>query len=325
MAATGNDRKPGWRTTIPKQIIAFERLGLGAMTHPETVSWIARVVLFEYMRTMVRGGLRKLQDKCSPLYRALHDLGCKTLPLVRSDFPALVIRDVISEHARSERTVYVENWALLCEAAKQYAEANELVNALSVWAGARHMMVDWFLDAVLMNLLTWRRDSEAEKDLHWFYPGSMAVGDNHRAGIDAQRLHGRGTIESAIPVPVVRPYNPSMQTRKEHQQEVESALGCYYDKQEEYFAANGFEKTTPKRARTIRNQPWLHFEWFILYQMREWPGSKIADEYTVRGDRALSESGIHRALGDLAVLLGVPLRPQVTATERRLKKKKLNS
>src|SRR5713226_4689207 len=110
-----------------------------------------------------------------------------------------------------------------------------------------------------MNLCGWRNGPRAEQELSWVYPGSLLIQQTTRAGIDMGRLHGWGTLDRAIPVPTVKPYNPSTQTRKEHQSDVEAELISYYAKQEELFCQAGFERTAQKRARTGKN-PWLHFE-----------------------------------------------------------------
>jgi len=300
----------------------LEKLGLGAMTHPETQRWIARVVLCAHIERMMVADLRNLQESCLPLYAGLHELGRETLQADHSHFPALVIQAAISDNTKRQCVHHVESWSSLCEAGTHFHLAKQLETAMLAWADDRHMNVDWFLDAVLMNLCGWRLDQEARKKPHWVYPGSMAAGQYHRTGIDLRRLHGWGTLDGVIPPPVVKPYNPSAQTRREHQQEFTLELDRYYTKQEEFFAISGFQKTTPKRARTVKDSPWLHFDWFVEYQMQERPAKEIAKKYTLH---AIGEDAIYSALVDLARLLEVPLRPWVKRPSRQLKKKALNS
>jgi hypothetical protein len=110
----------------------------------------------------------------------------------------------------------------------------------------------------------------------------------------------------------VKPYNPSTQTREEHQREVQVALNRYYAKQEDLFAVAGFENTISKRARASKD-PWLHFDWFIQYQIQEGSGSEIAEKYRRVG---IGEDAIHRAIRTLAKILQVAPRPMIN---RRLK------
>lgn len=319
MAAKGNKRKPGQPKSIEASLKELEKLGFGTLTHPETRRWIAHVVLFAHMKDMLAIELQNLRDRCLPLYKALHERG-RAID-AHSDFPALVIREVVSSNTIRSSRLWVESWASLAKAMKHSPLAKELAATISQWADGLHMQVDWFLDAVLMNLCLWRKDSKAETDLQWLYPGSMLAGEHQRGGIDLRRLHGWGTLDRVIPAPVVKPYNPSTQTRIEHLQMLEVELNAYYDKQEDLFTSQGFQETILKRARTVKQRPWLHFEWFIKYQMQGALASEIAEKY----QQGIGEDAIHRALRDLAGILQVTLRPRVKNSKKQLKKKKLNS
>jgi hypothetical protein len=251
--------------------------------------------------------LRSLCDNSLPHYRALLDRGREILPGDHSDYPALVIREVLPNNAGRLRRHYVTDWSSLKLAAEHFEEAKDLITAISNWSVARHMMADWFLDSVLRNLCVWGKIRGAVKGLPWSYAGVLAGGESQRVGPDAQRLHGWGALDHQIDVPVVKPYNPSTQTRAEHQRELQLELNRYYAKQEDLFTAAGFKKTASKRARASKD-PWLHFDWFIQYQIQERSGSEIAQKYR-QGN--LVEGAIHHALGPLARILQVTLRAMV--------------
>jgi hypothetical protein len=307
MAATGSKRKAVPVKGIPERLGELGKLGLGAMTDPETACWIARVILFDRMQKSLADDLQKLRDSSLPLYQALLERGRKMLPGDYSDFPALVIHDVLPNNVTQARRHYVQSWSSLEQAAEHFTAAKELMTAVREWAGARHMMADWFLDSILSNLCVWSKNRQAEQDVWWLYSGSLAEGRNHLVGPDAQRLHGWGTLDHRIAVPAVKPYNPSTQTRDEYQREHQLELDRYYARQEDVFAEAGFEPTVQKRKRAS-DSPWLHVDWFIQYQIQERSGPQIAQKY--KGGK-IGEDAIHHALRDLAGVLEVTLRPRV--------------
>jgi hypothetical protein len=323
MATSSNKGKVRRFGGIAGRLAELDKLGLGAMTHPETKRWIARTILFAHMKRMMAQQLRNLRDTCLPQYRALHELGC-TMPIARfSSFPVLVIEEVTvtaTGRTQTQRSHSVDSWSSLRQAADHFREARELSNSIKEWTSALNMNRGWFNNAVLMNLCGWRMDTKAEQELSWVFPGAMSLEPTSRTGIDIQRLHGSGTLDRAIPVPAVRPYNPSTQTRMEHQSELKAELISYYAKQEALFSRAGFQKTTQKRART-EEDPWLHFKWFVKYQMQNQPGSEIVKKYHL----GTGEGTVYRALRELATVLQVTLRPQVKKPSRKVNKKNLNS
>jgi hypothetical protein len=113
-----------------------------------------------------------------------------------------------------------------------------------------------------------------------------------------------------------------MQTREEYRRELDLELNRYYDTQESLFTVAGFKTTVPKRGRTVKNRPFLHFEWFIGYQMRGRSASQIAGKYTLQG---IGEDAVHSAVADLAKILDVPLRGRLKDAEKQVKKKRLKS
>ena len=158
-----------------------------------------------------------------------------------------------------------------------------------------------------MNLFGWCVQSAGGDDLGWEYPGGMymELEHGHRVGGgDMRKVHGWGNLDRFLPVPVVKPYNPSTQTRKAHQADLVLELKRYYGKQEDQFEKAGFQRATPKRKRS-GNTRWVHFEWFIKYQMQEWTGAEIAEEQGLEGS---GEDSVSKALVPLAELLGVALR-----------------
>jgi hypothetical protein len=322
MAATGSKRNKVEVKGIPARLAELGKLGLGTMTHPEIACWVARVILFERMEKMLGEDLRDLRKSALPLYVALYARGRQMLPGDHSDFPVLVIRDVLADNSERTRRHSVESWSSLCEAAEHFPVAKRLVTAVSLWSEARRMTADWFLDSILGNLRVWRIRGKVEP-LPWSYRGGLAGGEHRRVGPDAQRVHGWGTLDHVIPVPVVTPYNPTAQTREEHKLELQSDLEGYYAAQEALFAAEGFQRTVRKRKRAGTDL-WLHVEWFIEHQMRGRSGSEIAEKY--QREQGITVDAILRAVRELVSTLEGPPRSSLKADLKgRLKKKTLNS
>src|SRR5437764_587303 len=145
MPVTSNKGQQAPVKGIPERLTELGKCGLGDMTHVETAHWIARVILFDRMEKTMSDELRSLQESSLPLFRALYERGREMLPTDHSDFPALLIREVLPGHIESTRRHYVEDWSSLCKAAEHFTAAKELVTAVSQWSEARHMRVDWFL------------------------------------------------------------------------------------------------------------------------------------------------------------------------------------
>jgi hypothetical protein len=319
MATTGRERKAVQFKGIAERLEEFGKLGLGTMVHPETACWCARSILFLHMEKTLADDLQELRDSSLPLYRALLERGRKMLPGDHSDFPAMVIQDVLPNNATRARLHYVQSWASLKQAAEHSTAAKELMTAVSEWTGARHMIEDWFLDSILGNLCVWCKSPEAGMTLRWSYTGSLAEGKDHRVGPDAKRLHGWGTLDHRLAVPAVKPYNPSTQTRVEYQRELQLEFDRYCALQEDVFAEAEFEQTVRKRARTS-DSPSLHFDWFIEYQIQERSGPQIAQKYK---QGKIGEDAIHHALRDLAGVLQVTLRPRARQQQQpELRKKR---
>jgi len=322
MATQGSHGKLD-RNIIAETLIESGKLGLGALTHPETARWIARVVLFERMGKLMRRELGVLRDTCLPLYEALFNLGRQTLPRSNSSFPDLVVSDV-SGDVQTHRRHCIDGWFSLRKVVPHCRPADELAAALSKWAVERYMMTDWFLDETLRNLSVWHILPQAAQGLWWLQRGSLADGKHDRFANDSRTLHGKGTFDRIIPVPVIPLYNPSAQTREEHRHELDALLNNYYAKQESLFEMLGFRKTVLKRARTRKN-PWVHWDWFIKFQMQKQPGSDIANEMEKKYGLEIAPDAIHTAVRDVARVLEVPVRGQVKGTKSRLNRKKLNS
>jgi len=254
----------------------------------------------------MRNELRRLRDATLPLYQELQQLGRIMSPLVRSDVPCLEIREKISVTTERIRGHYVEDWPSLSEAAGHFMKARALASEISRWTDGLNMGTDWFRDAVLVNLLGWYKDQVIEQLVPWGYPGFFSLHNHgHRLGAgDADRLHGWGNLDHIIPVPVVRPYNPSTQTRKDHRSDLAVDLDRYYAEQENLFTRVGFLQTVRKRARTA-NSCWLHFDWFIKYQMQGKTASEIAAPYR---RNAVGEDAIYQAVKEVARLVQITLR-----------------
>jgi hypothetical protein len=309
MALSGKEKKPAPSLSIAARLEKAGKIGFGTMTHQEGARWVARVMLFDRMEKMMSDYLLRLKATALSHYTALYELGRNTTPIHTSNVPALTIHERLPDGGEHFRAHYVTDWSSLCEAADHFDEAGLLASAVSDWAERMHMGIGWFLDAIVTNLFGWRAQPEG---LGWSYPGSyMELQHGHRVGGgDMRNIHGWGGLDRVVPAPTVRPYNPSTQTRQEHLADLQLDLNKYYEQQEGTFAKAGFQPTTQKRKRS-GNSPWLHFEWFIQYQMQERTGAEIAEAQGLKGS---GEDAVSKALRDLAELLPVTLRPRVGAS-----------
>jgi hypothetical protein len=278
------------------------------------------------MGKLMRRELEDLRDTCLPLYEALFHLGRQMLPRSNSSFPDLVVSDA-SGNVQTHRRQCIDGWSSLRKVVSHYTQAEDLASALSKWAGDRHMMTDWFLDEALRNLAAWHILPQAAEGLWWLQRGSLAGGKHDRFANNSRTLQGKGAFDRIIPVPVIKLYNPTAQTREEHRQQLDASLNNYYAKQESLFEMLGFRRTVVKRARTgkKRKNPWLHWDWFIKYQMQERSGSDIANEIAKKQDLDIAPDAIHAAVRDVGRVLEVLVRAQVKGTKSRLNRKKLNS
>jgi hypothetical protein len=258
------------------------------------------------MEELMADELVNLRGTVLPLYRAVHELGRSLSPLDNSDFPVVPLREVTSDTTKVTRRHCVDCWSSLSLAADHFTEAKALAEAISQWADELNMGTDWFRDAVLMNLCGWNKYEAANQGAGWGYPGMFAElpGQNRLGGSDIRVLHGWRTLDSVIPVPVVRPYNPTTQTRDEHFAQITLDFNRYYEEQETLFAQAGFQKTIRKRARAGPTR-WSHFDWFIKYQIQGKATSEIADQ---RRGKAVGEDAIYQAVKELAKTLEVALR-----------------
>jgi hypothetical protein len=303
MASSGKERKFDPSLSTVARLEKFGKIGMGTLVHPDTARWVARVMLFARMEKMMSDDLRSLKSDALPHYKALYELGRKMSPMDVSNVPALTIRETLSDGAKRFRAHYVTSWSTLSEAADHFDEAKLLAAAIFQWADRIHMGTAWFLDAVLMNLHGWR----LHNDSGWEYPGGayMELEHGHRVGGgDMRKVHGWGNLDRLLPVPVVKPYNPSTQTRKAHQADLVLELKRYYAEQEDQFEKAGFQKTILKRARASTSA-WVHFEWFIRYQMQGKPVPEIANEYN---SKAIGDDAVYKAIRDTAEVLEVVMR-----------------
>jgi len=287
----------------------LRRTGFGALTHFEIEAWIARVLLFCRMRVLCEKELRKLRTEGVPAYRTLLAFSRERNPNLRGDMPGLEIKTLLTPRTMRSTAVFVDSWKALCRVSFQFPEAGALRLKLEKWTEDRGLCSDWFRDAVLRILCGWATFPRTARSLHFCFPGSLSYSPNGRIGSVHDALHPIVKhLASVAPPPPNVPYNPAMQTRKEHAAKVKEQLARYYLEQEERFLAAGFKSSTPKRART--GQPWEHMDWFIRFQVRGELTRDIVSSYSIKPP---TESGVNKGIQEVALLLQTPLRSMSSA------------
>ena len=126
MASSGKERKFDPSLSTVARLEKFGKIGMGALVHPDTARWVARVMLFARMEKMMADDLRGLKSDALLHYQALFELGRRMAPLTPGNVPALTIRETLSDGAVRSRAHHVASWSSLSEAADHFDEAKFL-------------------------------------------------------------------------------------------------------------------------------------------------------------------------------------------------------
>jgi hypothetical protein len=307
-------------TRPPGEIIADEveslyRDGFGALSIPEIERQIARIVLFKRMRSLCKPDLTHLRETCLPRYTALFEFGRKQVSRY-ADFPQVMITaSVGAGRPKSEPVVLVDSWKALLVVATHAPLADKLKNGIFSWSKQRNVAVEWFLDALLRNLTGWHLQPVGAEQLHFFLPTGLSYSDTKRFSGTAEYSRFLKDLAASGP-PFQSPiYNPAIQTREEHQNEVVERLKAYHAAQEDRFLAEGFTETRAKRGR--RGDPWEGLNWFVRYQICGQLAGEIAG---AAGKKSVDETAVNKAVRDLSRVLELPLRPRTTKLSSGLKR-----
>jgi hypothetical protein len=309
-------------TRPPGEIIADEveslyRDGFGALSIPEIERQIARIVLFKRMRSLCKPDLTHLRETCLPRYTALFEFGRKQVSRY-ADFPQVKITPSDEAgRAKSETVVLVDSWKALLVAAAYVPLAEDLKNGIFSWSKQRNIAVKWFMDALLRNLTGWHLQPPGAKQLHFFLPAGLSYSDTKRFSGTAGYSRYLKDLAASGPGFQSPIYNPAIQTREEHQNEVVESLKAYHAAQEERFLAEGFTETRAKRGR--RGDPWEGLNWFIRYQICGQLAREIA---SAAGKESIDETAVNRAVRELCIVLGIPVRPRTSKVPTGLKRKR---
>jgi hypothetical protein len=177
------------------------------------------------------------------------------------------------------------------------------------------MHVTWFLDAVLFNLCLWRLSSANQESLSWHVTSDFLVMSNQRIISDPSVQKRYPEIEGRLPPPLIRSYNPTIQTSEEHLKQVQADLRKYYGAQKMLFQRLGF--TPSKRKRERAGPPWAHMDWFVNFQVLGQSAHRIADEST---GEAVTDAAVLKAVAAIARTLEVPLRSASSTPSKKLKR-----
>ena len=193
--------------------------------------------------------LRALRDDCLKTYVELFDTGKRLLPHIVRDIAELpiVTRMLLLE---KHSTILVDSWAHLDLAATQHDIARDLRKRVLRWVQQQNLSSTWFLDVVVKMLMVWRLSPETAQRPLFFITGSMSIGRDRRVGYVNEELHrliyGLSPPRDKFSIPE---YNPAMQTRKEHTDEVLAKLRDHQLHKERLFVAAGFSASKAKRPK----------------------------------------------------------------------------
>jgi hypothetical protein len=290
---------------IATEINKLGKLGLGTVTDPKTQAWTVRVVFFWITDQKARQAIDRLHAECQDALAELWRISKGLLPNECASIPPVIIKK-INTNGYTTKRLYVQTWATLCEAAEQYSCAAEIQKRLWTWSSERNLAVEWFLDTALLMFCL----AKPEQSCPWSYGGSLMGGEG---GLRYGGPHSTQLMQlsRARPLPVLKPYNPAAQDRKDYLLDAQKQLAVYCDSVEAEFERNGFQRTIRKRQRS--GPPWLHVEWFVRHRVELWPTLRIAKESRV------AEDVVCKALRRTAELLGFPkgrLRKVASALER---------
>jgi hypothetical protein len=293
------------------ELLNLKHSGFGALTHPEIDRWIAQTLLVSRLNSLYPKRLRTLRDNCLSTYLDLFDAGKRLLPDLVRDFaelPIVTSIGLVETHA----AVLIDSWKNLDLAATQHEVAGELRNRVMLWAQRQNLVAGWFLDVVIKMLMVWRLAPETAGRPLFFKTGGMSIGSDRRLGDVSLEL--RRIIYQLAPAKdkfAVPAYNPAMQTRQEHSNEVMNLLRQHQLELEDRFKAAGFILSRPRRAR--KRRVWEDIDWFLHYQVGGRSVREIASG--VKDAGSISEVAVNKTLAGLAALLQMPLHRRLPSEE----------
>jgi hypothetical protein len=305
---------------IIASLAGSSRLGLGELSSPEMQCWIARMFLFHFIEKLAQKELRELRDGCRDSFRSLRELGRKMLPHDNSDFPPVVITTEI-ENGFSSRVHYVEDWRSLTEAAAHFSAAEMLRAKLSSWAEKYSLASQWFLDAAWRMICHWFKSADTPKQLIWRLPAIFAVRVDGGKQLSGLGFPGNNKFRPYLVPPGIRaeipalpPYDPVGMTRSEYLDRVHWLAAEYCELQEAGYKKLNLVPTRQLRAKS--GSPWVHWAWFVKYQVKRLNAEEIAK---ASAKSNIDASTVYRGVQNVAKLVDLPLRKKNQRRRANLK------
>lgn len=298
------------------ELLKLKQSGFGALTHPEIERWIAHVLLFSAMNKRYPRRLALLRDSCLPIYTEMFEVGKRLLPDVRGDLPTL---PVFGRESEITGFTTIDGWQALIKAMRQHLVVQQLHAAMKTWIANQNLEAEWVLDAIVKLFCPWRMSPETAKRPLFFITGSMSIGRDRRLAVVTGALHR--LIYQLAPASdkfSVAGYNPAMQTRKEHIDEVLALLRKHQLQQEQRYVVAGFSVSKPKRPK--KRRPWEELDWFLQYQVGGKSGSEIAS--TVPGTGSITEAAVMSGVREASALLQIPMRRTTSERPKKLERKR---
>ena len=168
-------------------------------------------------------------------------------------------------------------------------DVGNFTKALARWAEGYHLTDRWFLDGVVRRTLReWHRRPERTllKNPPFFDVDAASLFKGFKFGHT--------------------PWVPTWATWKEYQADLQKAFAAalrkYRKRMEEWTTSMGYARTKAKRARQ-GDDPLLHFDWLVRFQVREWTHDRIAKHYKLSDTKTVAS-----AIKKTADLIGLTRR-----------------
>lgn len=184
--------------------------------------------------------------------------------------------------------------------------------SLKDWAARHRLACPWVEEAVRASLAKWREDATwLERRI--ILPAGGPDFDTVTGALEQLKSPPRLT-GLHIPLPE---FNPIAWSQAEYIRLVQDIAGdvarAYSEAVLSQYGKEGWTQPPVKRKRT-GNNPYLHFDWLIRYQVEGCSYSKLAKEYLE--DRLLV-STVRDSVKKTAELIGLPLRTQSPGRPRK--------
>jgi|ERR1019366_5123721 hypothetical protein len=305
---------------IIARLAESSRLGLGELSSPEMQCWIARTFLFHFIEKLAQKELRELHDGCREDFRSLRELGRKMLPLDNSHDPPVVITTETANGFTS-RVHYVEDWHSLTEAAAHFPPAEMLRATLSSWAKKYSLARPWILDAAWRMICHWFESADIPEELIWRLPAIFGIDVDGGKQLSGLGFPGNNKFRPYLVPPGIRadkpvlpPYDPVGMTRSEYLDRVHRLAVAYCELQEA-----GYKKLNLVPTRQLRRKsgsPWVHWAWFVKYQVKRLNAEEIAK---ASAKSNIDASTVYRGVQNVAKLVDLPLRKKNQRRRANLK------